>query len=87
MYKVICYFTDAHDGNYAYHTGDTFPREGMNVPQERLQELASSNNKQRKPLIEEVGKDNPKADPVVEAAPAPKTKTVRKTTSAKKKKG
>jgi hypothetical protein len=79
MYKAICYFTDAQDGHFAYHTGDTFPREGMTVSEERLQELTSSNNKQKKPLIAEVGKEKVKTDPEVEAAPAPKAKAKRTT--------
>lgn len=54
MYKVIKYFTDLQDKNHAYNVGDIFPREGLNVSQKRLKELLGPNNKQHKPLIEEV---------------------------------
>ena len=53
-YKVIRYFTDLQDNNFAYNAGDAFPREGKNVSQERVEELLSSNNKQGRPLIEAV---------------------------------
>lgn len=54
MYKVIKYFTDLQDREHAYNVGDTFPREGVTVPQARLEELSGSNNRQHAPLIEEV---------------------------------
>lgn len=54
MYKVIKYFTDLQDKNHPYNVGDTFPREGMEVTEERLVELAGSENKQCVPLIEKV---------------------------------
>lgn len=54
MYKVIHFFTDLHDNNHAYNVGETFPRSGVKVTKERLVELAGSDNKQGKPLIEKV---------------------------------
>ena len=54
MYKVIKYFTDLQDNNYAYYVGDTFPRNGVEVGAERIAELASDKNLQGVPLIEEV---------------------------------
>jgi hypothetical protein len=54
MYKVIKYFTDLHDMDHPYNVGDTFPREEIEVTQERVEELASGNNKQNTPLIEKV---------------------------------
>lgn len=53
-YKVIHYFTDLQDFNHPYKVGDDFPRLGLKVSNERLEELASSKNKQGKPLIEKV---------------------------------
>lgn len=53
-YKVIHSFTDLQDFNHPYKVGDAFPRLGLKVSEERLKELASKNNKQKKPLIEEV---------------------------------
>ena len=54
MYKVIKYFTDLQDNNYAYSVGDTFPRNGVDVGAERVAELSSDKNLQGVPLIEEV---------------------------------
>ena len=54
MYKVIKYFTDLQDNNYAYYVGDTFPRNGVEAGAERIAELSSDKNLQGVPLIEEV---------------------------------
>ena len=51
MYRVINFFTDLHDENHPYNVGDSFPREGIAVTDERLAELSSSDNKQGRPLI------------------------------------
>ena len=57
MYKVIKHFIDLHDNDHSYEEGDIFPREGADVSEERIKELASSDNKQHTPLIELVEKD------------------------------
>ena len=44
MYRVIEYFTDLHDDDHEYREGDVFPREGIKVSKERLEELASDKN-------------------------------------------
>ena len=54
MYRVIRFFTDLHDGNHPYNVGDSFPREGIEVTEKRLAELAGPDNKQGRPLIEAV---------------------------------
>lgn len=54
MYKVIKSFTDLQDNNYAYHVGDTFPHNGVEVGAARVAELSSDKNLQGVPLIEEV---------------------------------
>ena len=54
MYKVIEYFTDWQDNNRPYSEGDTFPRKGLSVTDERLKELSGSNNKRGMPLIKKV---------------------------------
>ena len=51
-YKVIHRFTDLQDFNHLYNVGDLFPRIGMKVSQSRIDELASSKNKLKTPLIE-----------------------------------
>lgn len=50
-YKVIRFFTDLQDNDYAYKTGDKFPRDGVQVSPARVAELSGSNNKQGVPLI------------------------------------
>lgn len=60
MYRVIKFFTDLQDNEYAYNVGDVYPRQGVVVSGERIAELASSENKQRTPLIEAV--DEPEAE-------------------------
>lgn len=52
MYKVIKFFTDLQDNDHAYSVGDTFPRQGVTASEERIAELAGSNNKQGQPLID-----------------------------------
>ena len=54
MYKVIKAFTDLHDEDYPYSVGDSFPRVGINVTEQRLKELSGCENKQGVPLIEKV---------------------------------
>ena len=70
MYKVIKHFVDLQDDNYKYDVGDTYPRKGLNVLQSRINELASSKNRQGVPLIEEI--------PDVEESPEKKTKSTKK---------
>lgn len=64
MYRVIRYFTDLQDNDYAYNVGDVYPRQGITVTGERIAELASSENRQKTPLIEAV--DEPDAEESVE---------------------
>lgn len=51
MYNVIKFFTDLQDDNHPYEVGSTYPREGLSVTRERIEELKSKNNKQGFPLI------------------------------------
>ena len=73
-YRVIKAFTDMQDGNYAYDpknpARNIYPRKGLNVLQSRINELASKNNRQGCPLIEEI--------PDVEEKPKKKSKSVEK---------
>lgn len=56
MYKVVKYFEDLTDNRYPYNEGDTFPRKGLKVSDERIDELSSTNNKRREVLIVEIKK-------------------------------
>ena len=53
-YKVIEYFEDLQDNGRPYNVGDVFPVDGNTVTDERLAELASTQNRRHIPLIEEV---------------------------------
>ena len=64
-YRVVRQFTDLQDGNYAYNTGDSFPREGMTVNMSRINELLSTQNKRGASLIEAI-EDKPIAKAEVE---------------------
>lgn len=54
MYKVVKYFEDLQDNRHPYHEGDTYPRKGLNVSEERIAELASDKNRRGVSLIAEV---------------------------------
>lgn len=60
MYKVIAAFVDLQDGKHPYSVGDAFPRKGLTVTAERLEELAGSKNRLHKPLIEAVQQEEDK---------------------------
>ena len=53
-YKVIEYFEDLKDNGRPYNVGDVFPVDGNTVTAERIAELASTQNRRRIPLIEEI---------------------------------
>ena len=55
MYKIITpYFTDLKDNNRKYKYGDIYPVAGVKVSKERLEELASQNNKAKTVIIEKI---------------------------------
>ena len=56
MYKVIKFFTDLQDNNHPYNVGDSFPRAGVEVTEERVAQLAGCDNLQGVPLIKQVVK-------------------------------
>ena len=54
-FKVIRPFSDLQDNGYIYNAGDFYPREGYEPTEERIQELATTNNKKGKVFIKKVG--------------------------------
>ena len=60
MYRAIEYFEDLADNRHAYEAGDVFPRDGMEVSDERIEELATDANRRGVPLIEKV-EEKPKS--------------------------
>lgn len=65
MYRVIVKFTDLQDNGRAYNVGDTFPRVGLDVSEERIAELASDKNRRGIPLIKEVKRGRKKQTGIV----------------------
>lgn len=61
-YTVIRDFTDLQDNNFKYRVGDEFPRPGMKVSDERIDELSTTKNRRGLQMIEE----EPKEEPVIE---------------------
>ncbi|MFP3721333.1 hypothetical protein SFC57_02545 [Niallia circulans] len=55
-YVVIKDFTDLQDKNHIYRIGDKYPRKGK-AKNERVEELSSSANKLKTPLIKAVEED------------------------------
>lgn len=72
MYKAIVGFTDLQDNFYRYEPGDIFPREGAQVSEYRIAQLAGSDNKQGKPVIEAVSKAEKVEQLIEEIAEEPK---------------
>jgi len=73
-YRVVKYFTDLQDNDYAYHVGDKFPHDGMTVSEERLIELSSDKNRRGTPLIEkveEISEETVEPEPKVETVEEP----------------
>lgn len=68
-YIVLTRFADLKDDNRVYEAGDSYPRPGFDVSQERLAELAGSDNRMGEPLIVDV--DAPCDKCTVEAPETP----------------
>lgn len=74
-YKVVKDFKDLKDNDHVYKTGDSFPRFGVNVGNERIEELSTKNNKRGEVLIVAVVDDKKEETAVVEwKAPEKKKK-------------
>lgn len=57
-YKAIKNFRDLEDKEHVYTEGVPFPREGIEVSDERIKALLSDDNKLKTPVIEVVENDN-----------------------------
>lgn len=69
MYKVLRRFEDLQDNRYLYQPGDQFPRAGLKVSKDRLEELCTSKNRRRVPLIkfeEDLQKEVKSVEPEVD---------------------
>lgn len=52
MYRAIEQFADLQDDKYIYEIGMIYPRKGSDPSDERIKELAGSENKVGKPVIQ-----------------------------------
>ena len=89
MFKVISPFADLQDNKHLYHVGDIFPHDGRVVSKSRLSELCGSDNKLKKPLIEEIIEKNIAAEnkPIEKAETDATDKPVKESVEDKPKKG
>lgn len=58
MKRSLAYWRDTEDG-HLYDEGDQFPFDGRDIPEDRIRELSSSDNKAGFPLIESVDEQEP----------------------------
>lgn len=83
MYKAIAFFKDLHDKSYKYRPGDEFPRPGLKVSPERIEELSTNKNRRGIPVIEKVAEEAAETtEEETEVKEAPKPKRGRKKKNA-----
>lgn len=83
MYEVLITFKDLQDNGYRYHAGDEFPRKGLVISEERLEELSTDKNRRGIPVIKKIVESEPvkEVEEVKEVKPeesAPKPRRGRK---------
>ena len=54
VFVVNKYFVDLQDDLFEYNANDLYPREGYEPTKERIEELLSSDNRQKAPLISRI---------------------------------
>ena len=79
-YRAIRYFKDAKDDNRAYKVGDVYPRPGLEVSEERLEQLRTNKNRRGVPMIEIVEEEKPKPKKAAAKQEAPEELDVTKKT-------
>lgn len=72
MYKVIKKFADLEDRNHIYNIDDVYPREGAEPSDERIEFLASSQNKLKTPVIQLIPEEKPRKKAEKKEKPAEK---------------
>lgn len=83
MYKALTDFIDLQDNYHKYHAGDTFPRKGYDPGEERIAELAGTNNKRGCAVIAKVAEkaaDKPVEKPEKERVEIPEEPVEKKPT-------
>lgn len=59
VYRVVKAFSDIQDNYHIYSVGDEFPRAGVVVNEQRIEQLATGKNATGKPVIEIVENSAP----------------------------
>ena len=77
-FQVIAPFVDLEDGHHMYRKGDIYPREGLNVSEERIMQLLSTQNKAHKSFLERVAEPITEESSVVDAENATTTEQPKK---------
>lgn len=54
IYRALMRFADLMDGGRIYEAGEQYPRPGLDVKEERIAELAGSDNRAGYPMIARV---------------------------------
>lgn len=85
-YRVLTDFSDMLDNGYIYRTGDSFPRSGLSVSEQRIRDLASASNRLGEPMIEVVPEDHVEVGAVEVAEAVEETEKVAKPKRGRKKK-
>lgn len=75
-YRVIHDFCDLKDNTHLYREGDIYPRDGIEPPVSRIEQLLGSENRFGRPLIENI--------PEVKKAPEKKIPPKKTATRTKK---
>lgn len=78
MYRAAVKFADLQDNGRIYEAGEQFPRLGFAVSDERIKELAGSNNRMGYPLIKQIP-DEKQPEKAPEEAPAKPARKPRQT--------
>ena len=74
MYIVINEFTDLKDNKHKYNKNDIYPYEDEDVDDDRLLELSSTNNLQKKELIKQINFDDLTEEQLIQYAKIKKIK-------------
>ena len=62
MYEVLEYFEDLLDDMHPYKKGDAYPRKGLEVSEERIKQLSTTNNARNTVFIVKKAKSEPAAE-------------------------
>lgn len=77
-FLVIAPFVDLEDGHHMYRVGDIYPRAGLNVSEERIMQLLSTQNKAHKSFLERIAEQTDEESSAVAEAEQPKKRRTKR---------